>query len=331
MSSEGDTENVNDVNIWQALRRLPLCDELYLGMQAMNLAVVGNFLEHQEARLLSEYMETERTPLETTVFVSALSQMWVFALYELLRTWRQRVREVLRWAKDIQAAPAKERKGRLVAKRKEIEARAAAPREAAAFHWRAYKKAATDAVFVESLRKAFDRTERLFRRVEAFRVSLAKHEMPGMHGSYAMAPGYGRIDMTTGSIYWQVVLRGDEVDLVSRRTIADECRRLALGRDVLILPERLQDKVRKLPDDSYGVKRIVVVLDDGTTYGGVYVGWSKEVLWIEGHDTVPFNVARVVEVRHDPGRRRGRKSPRAVPKTSARRRGYGRADQDKAH
>jgi hypothetical protein len=48
-----------------------------------------------------------------------------------------------------------------------------------------------------------------------------------------MAPGYGRIDMLTGSIYWLVELRGDEVDLVSRRTLADECRRLALDRDAL--------------------------------------------------------------------------------------------------
>jgi hypothetical protein len=150
------------------------------------------------------------------------------------------------------------------------------------------------------LRKAVDRTERLFRRLEALRVSLAKHEVPGVKESYAMAPGYGRIDMTTGSIYWQVSLRGDEIDIVSRRRIADECRRLALEQDLPILPVDLQEKLKKFPIHSHGVKRIVVVLDDGTQYNGVHVGWCKEVLGIEGYETVPFDVGRIVEVKADP-------------------------------
>ena len=83
-----DAKRVPQVEIAEALRTLPLCDEPYLGMQVMNLGVVDGFLENQEARLLAEYMETERTPLQIGVFVSALSQMWIFALYELLRTWR---------------------------------------------------------------------------------------------------------------------------------------------------------------------------------------------------------------------------------------------------
>ena len=44
-------------------------------------------------------------------------------------------------------------------------------------------------------------------------MSLAKHELPGVKGSFVMAPGYGRIDMSDGSIYWQLVLRGNEVDM----------------------------------------------------------------------------------------------------------------------
>jgi hypothetical protein len=187
-----------------------------------------------------------------------------------------------------------------VTKKREIEGKMADPKSAGAFYWPAYQQAAKNSVFVESLRKAVDRTEQLFRRIEALRISLAKHEMPGVKGSYAMAPGYGRIDMRTGSFYWQVVLRGDEVDIISRRSVADDCRRLALARDVLILPEDIQDKIKKLPDHSYGIKRIAVVLEGGATYSGVLVGWSKEVLIVEGHEGVPFDVARVAEVRHDP-------------------------------
>jgi len=150
------------------------------------------------------------------------------------------------------------------------------------------------------LRKALDRTERLFRRIEAFRVALAKHELPGAKGSFAMAPGYGRIDMTNGSIYWQVVLQGDEVDLVSRRTIADQCRRLALDESPAIVREALQERLKKLPDDSYGIKRVVVTLDDGTEHRGVYVAWCKEIVWVPGCESIPFDADRIVDVRHDP-------------------------------
>jgi hypothetical protein len=294
-------DGVQDVGIADALRTLPLCDEVYLGMQAMNLDIIDQFIESQESRLLEEYMEKERTPLPTAMFVSALSQMWVFALYEFLRTWRQRTRELLQWGKVLRAAPASERKALLAKKKREIESRAAEPEGALVFYWPAYK-AAANPQFFESLRKAFDRTERLFRRIEAFRMSLAKHEMPGIKGSYAMAPGYGRIHMGTGSIYWQVVLRGNEVDLVSRRELADDCRRLVLDRDPLILPEAVQEmiRIRKLPDQSYGMKRVAVTLDDGATHGGVYVSWGKEVLHVEGHEHIPFDVNRVCEVRHDP-------------------------------
>ncbi len=31
-----------------------------------------------------------------------------------------------------------------------------------------------------------------------------------------------------------------------------------------LLPEHLQDKVRDMPESSYGATRVVVVLDDGT-------------------------------------------------------------------
>jgi hypothetical protein len=171
-----DSDDVPDVGIAEVLRKLPLCDELYLGMHAMNLDVVDQFLEQQEARLLTEYMETERTPFPTVMFVSALSQMWMFALYELLRTWRQRARDVLRWAKEIRSHPIEEWGPRLATKKREIRARARASR--ASVFWPAYEQAAKEADFVEALR-AIDRTGRLFRRIEAVRMSW-QTRMPGM-------------------------------------------------------------------------------------------------------------------------------------------------------
>lgn len=300
--TQTDTDEGNNhpqVGIVEAFQTIPLFDEPYLSMQVMNLHVVDNFLEDQETDLLNQYMETERTPLQTTIFVSALSQMWIFALYELLRTWRQRTRNILQWAKDFGATPGHERTARLAAKKHQVEARAADPRGAVILYWPAYEQAAVDPLFADSLRKAFDRSERLFRRIEALRMSLAKHEIPRMTGSYALTPGYGRIDMMTGSIYWQVVLVGDEVDIISRRDIADDCRRLALNYEIAILPERIQQKIKNLPDHSYGVKRITVITDDGTVHTGVYVAWGKEIIRVENEETVRFDVNRIVEARQD--------------------------------
>lgn len=288
-----------DIGLAEALRSLPLFTDPYLIMQAMNLDLVDQFVADQEAQLLYLYFEQERTPLPATMFVSAFCQLWIFGLYELLRTWRQRGREIVRWSREFHALPTGDRATRLAKKRAEIEKRAADPRSTGTFHWPAYQDAASDHAFGEAIRKALDRSERLFRRIEAFRVTLAKHEMPGAPGSFAMAPGYGRIDMTNGSIYWQVVLREKEVDLVSRRTLADECRRLARDRTPAIIPEHLQDQMKPYPDDHYGVKRIAVTLDDGSECRGVHVAWRKEIVWVEGKEGVPFDADRIVAIRPD--------------------------------
>src|SRR5437879_1701172 len=131
-----DDEDANSrVGLAQALRTLPLFTEMYLHMQAMNLDLVDRFIEDQETRLLHEYLVHERTPFPSTIFVSALCQLWIFGLYELLRTWRQRGKDILRWSKDLNGLPEGERPARLLAKRREIEKRAADPDEADVFHW----------------------------------------------------------------------------------------------------------------------------------------------------------------------------------------------------
>lgn len=298
--NEEDPDDSPNASILEALQALPLFEEPYLRMQAMNLDVVDGFLVDREDQLLEEYMELEQTPLPTAVFVSALSQLWIFGLYELLRTWRQRGRDHLRWNKEFLATPEPQREAKLASKKREIEERSAASEGAAVFYWPTYEQAALDPPFAESIRKAIDRTERLFRRIEALRMALAKHELPGVKGSFAMAPGYGRIDMTDGSIYWQIVLEGNEVDLVSRRVIANDCRSLAFDNAMVILPERVQETVKKFPDFSYGVKRVSVILSDGTEHKGVYVGWAKEILRVDGHEAVPFDADHVVDVHHDP-------------------------------
>jgi len=44
--------------------------------------------------------DRDATPIAEAAFLSAQSQMWIFAAYEIMRTWRQRVRRMIEWAKN---------------------------------------------------------------------------------------------------------------------------------------------------------------------------------------------------------------------------------------
>jgi hypothetical protein len=292
-------ERGHDAQLHEVLRDLPLLDEVFLGMQALSVHVVDGYLEQLEEDLLAEYIELERTPTASALFVSALSQMWVFATYELLRTWRQRVRDVLGWADRLAAVADHEREAAVAAKRQEIERRAAEVLDADG-RWRVFERA-EDPQFVEELRSACNRTEVAFRAVEAVRMTLAKHEVPRQGGVFARAAGYGRINMGNGSIYWEIDLGDNEVAVVSRRDLADALR-LILPPNDRILPAAIQEQVRGMDRESYGAHRVAVTLDDDTEYEGVRVAWATEVVGVDGHEEIPFDVARIVEVRSDPAR-----------------------------
>ena len=128
--------------------------------------------------------------------------------------------------------------------------------------------------------------------------------MPKAIGSFGMAPGYGRIDSTTGSIWWQVPLRGNEVDSLTRRGVASECRKLGSDRPLALLPGEIRAELVRVPEHSYGIKRVILLLDDGTAYE-TYVAWNKEIVFVPGHPDVPFDADRVVEVRQEPSEPEG--------------------------
>lgn len=297
MTDPLDDNDANARGLNEVLRDLPLLDEVFLGMQAMNVDLVDDYLEEQEERLLQEYIERERAPIPTALFVSALSQMWVFAAYELVRTWRERVQEILQWARTLATLDGDERAAAVAAKREEIERRASEARDAEV-RWQVFERV-DDPGFVEELRSALNRTEVAYHAVEAVRLTLAKHEVPRRRGVWAGAPGYGRIDMSNGSIYWQLELGRNEVAIVSRNDLADALR--ALGRpNERILPVAIQELIAPMERQSYGINRVTVVLDDGTAHGGVRVAWATEVVGMDGHEDLPFEVARIVDVRPDP-------------------------------
>jgi len=87
--------------------------------------------------------------------------------------------------------------------------------------------------------------------------------------------------------------------MISRRAIADAVRELGEDRSQRILPKQIQRKLKKLPEHSYGVKRVAVVLEDKTEYNGVFVAWDKEVIRVHGFGATPFDVNKVIDVRND--------------------------------
>ncbi|MCC6425991.1 MAG: hypothetical protein IT435_04140 [Phycisphaerales bacterium] len=71
-----------------------------MATQATSIGGVDRYIESMEGELLKAFMQDERTP-DWTILVVALSQMWVFSLYELLRTWLQMASELVRYADDL--------------------------------------------------------------------------------------------------------------------------------------------------------------------------------------------------------------------------------------
>ena len=201
---------------------IPLCDDLWLGMQARNIAIVDfGIIRDMEDSALAAYMEHERTPTDILLPLSALSQMWIFSLYEFLRTWRQRADELIEIATNYATQAEADRAAFLKSAVKKAEEKEKfiliAPR-----FYSEHAKQISDPKFVESLKGYYAATEGLFRSVEALRVTLAKHEVPKTRGLIAEAPGYGRMSYADGSMYWFITLKDNSQIKVDRREVSDE-------------------------------------------------------------------------------------------------------------
>lgn len=223
MSDEdsADEEQV-DFNVLGWSSQIPLCDDMWLGMQMRNIAFVDlAAIRDMEAQALQEFLDRERTPIHVLLILSAISQMWIFNLYETLRTWRQRAKEIIDHSERFLSLGPREADEYMDTVRKEIERRSAFVRIAPNWNTEHYEKIG-DREFVGGVRAYMDLTENVFRQAEALRVTLAKHEIPRTRGLFAEAPGYGRMNTMTGSMYWMVTLKDETGIIVDRRRLANE-------------------------------------------------------------------------------------------------------------
>ena len=77
-----------------------LGDDPFLRMQAFNLGMIDDWLTGLEQGVLKALVREDGTPLRKQPFCRPQSQMWLFAAYELIRTWRQRCRDMIKWSES---------------------------------------------------------------------------------------------------------------------------------------------------------------------------------------------------------------------------------------
>ena len=193
-----------------------LGDDPFLRMQAFNLGMIDEWLTGLEQGLLEALVRQDGTPLPEAAFLSAQSQMWLFAAYELMRTWRQRCRDMIKWSES----------GGLERKLSELE------RNLGYLHFAREVRASQIRSVIENPRRMeaigqdLKRTYFLYAHLEAARVSLAKHEVRRKKNAVVAQPGYGRINRWCGALDYDVEDGVYSVGPINRRDIADGIRAL---------------------------------------------------------------------------------------------------------
>jgi hypothetical protein len=211
----------NQFNMFSWSQEIPFCDDLWLGMRARNIPLVDlGILRPMEEQALEAYIETERTPSDILMPLSALSQMWIYSLYEFLRTWRQRANYLLRLSGDYNAAKSEDRDAFIQHAAESLAGNRRMLRIAPEMYAE-HLSQFTNPDFVAKVRGYLCKTDWLFRDAEALRVTLAKHEVPKTSGYFAETPGYGRMNYQNGSMYWFIVLKDGSMTKVDRRELGN--------------------------------------------------------------------------------------------------------------
>jgi hypothetical protein len=204
---------------WSA--EIPLCDDLWLGMQVRNIAIVDMMVVREiEKENLDGYVENDKPTMHVIMLLSAVSQMWLFSLYEFMRTWREKAKHIISTAEEYRSVLPRKRAKFLETVLTNAEGKLKFVKVAPNFYGRQLAKI-TDDAFVASVQKYFDDTDGLFHQVEEVRMSLAKHEVARKRGFAAEAPGYGRMSYYTGAIYWQYMTKYGSLEKADRREISN--------------------------------------------------------------------------------------------------------------
>lgn len=187
----------------------------YLAMQARQLCLVDNMLNALEQEVLARQLDDD-PPRGAIATLAALSPMWIYSAYELMRTWRQRCEEVIKLAEnsgiELKATHLERDLGY---RHYDRELRAQQLRDAQ-----------ERPELVDQMRLDLRRTEMGFTRLEFLRVALAKHEVSkkGNKKPIAFAPGFALPNRWCGSMEYELSNGGAIIGYINRRDIAETIR-----------------------------------------------------------------------------------------------------------
>ena len=183
-----------------------------------HLDIVDQFLLGLEGEVLRKLHDEERTPAEAH-FLAAQSAMWIFAAYELLRTWTQRAKEFVKLADNSGF------QSKLASLRTIDDGYRHYGRE---IRIQQLEDAAARPEVISRLRHQLRLLHMPFRMLEHLRVAIAKHEVSGKSKDITLFPGHGRINSRCGSLDYELENGKYILCAMSRRDVADSIRSLDL-------------------------------------------------------------------------------------------------------
>lgn len=217
-----------------------LRDDLALSSQAFNIAAVDQFLMRLEMDFLRSRWDedTPRDPTRT-IFLGAQTEMWIFAAYELMRSWMERAKLAIKLAEN----------GGLEAKISHLLGRPSWDYGSQMVS-RQLARVRDEPGLIERLRGDLLRAHMPFHLLSWVRVQLAKHQEPGNDKSFVRS--HPMMDRWTGSLNYELT-RGPVIAMkMSRRDLADSLR--GLNDPTVPPPEAIAsfDEFRKVKPPPVG-------------------------------------------------------------------------------
>ncbi len=216
-----DTDVPKNFSIISWFMGIPLCDDVWLGMQAQHIAAVEiGIIRPLELHTARKIFDEEKGDSGLMMALNGVSQMWLFALYEFLRTWRQRATQLLQLADQYAKTKPPKQKAFLTKTLSDAKGREKHIHSGFSFHSEHISRIA-DAEFVASIKAYYDKTDGWFGFIEELRMNLAKHEVRKTRGMVAEMPGYARLDVVRGTLYWQFIDTRGGLQKLDRREAAN--------------------------------------------------------------------------------------------------------------
>jgi len=215
-----DTDVPKDFSVISWVMGIPLCDDVWLGMQAQHIAAVEIGIIRPLELHTARKVFNEEGYGDLMLALNGVSQMWLFSLYEFLRTWRQRATQLLKLANQYSRTKPVKQKAFLAKTLADAKAKEKHIFSGASFYSDQVAKVA-DPDFVASIKAYYEKTDGWFGFIEELRMNLAKHEVPKKRGMVTEMPGYARMNIVTGTLYWQFIDAQGGLQKLDRREAAN--------------------------------------------------------------------------------------------------------------